>query len=45
MDRHDAVTFAGAAVFFVGVWLIHPPAALILAGAVMVFFGITGARS
>lgn len=41
---NDLFVAAGAGLFCYGIWEIYPPAAMILAGAGMVWWGITGSR-
>jgi hypothetical protein len=37
-DLSDVLLLLGAVCLFVGVWMIYPPAALIVAGFILVFF-------
>lgn len=40
----DVLVIVGTALVGVGVWLIYPPAALIVVGAVMLAIGLYAAR-
>lgn len=41
----DVLVIVGTALVGVGVWLIYPPAALIVVGAVMLAIGLYAARA
>lgn len=41
---YDLLVFAGIAAFAVGVWAVYWPAALILAGLLLVVAGLVGAK-
>jgi hypothetical protein len=43
MDRNDGAVMVGGAMLGVGLWLIYPPAALIVVGLALITFGILGA--
>ncbi len=44
MDPFDFIGVAGIALVTVGVWLVSPPAALIVLGCVLVGVAVVGAR-
>jgi hypothetical protein len=44
-DLYDLFALAGLALIAVGLWLIYPPAALIVTGAAILTLGIWGAKS
>jgi len=41
----DALAVTGTALMGVGLWLIYPPAALVVVGAVMLLVGLYAARA
>jgi len=43
-DLNDLWVLAGISLFAYGVWQIYPPAAFILTGAGLVWWGLTGSR-
>lgn len=45
MDRWDAITFIGGAVVVLGIAVIYWPAAMMVAGVVLIAAGIVGARA
>ncbi len=42
IDQVDVFTFGGLAVAAVGIWMLSPPAALIVVGTVLFWLGIRG---
>jgi hypothetical protein len=43
MDRNDVAVMVGGAMLGYGLWMIYPPAALIVVGLALITFGILGA--
>ena len=43
-DGYDIVALAGLALLVTGLWLVWPPLALIVCGALLLAFGVWGAR-
>ena len=41
-DLRDVLAFIGLSLLAVGVWMIYPPAAFILVGAVLFLIGVFG---
>lgn len=44
IDGRDALLFVGLALLGGGLWLIHPPAALIADGVVLIYVAVAGAK-
>lgn len=42
IDRYDALCLLGLALLCVGLWMIYPPAAVIVCGAVLLRMGLRG---
>lgn len=45
MDRWDMMTLAGLICLGVGLWLIHPPTALVVIGAMVMVLGWVGSAA
>jgi hypothetical protein len=43
VDRNDVVTVLGMGLLAGGLWMVYPPAALIVVGLALITFGIFGA--